>query len=182
MSLFCNSYISASFLAVGALYAIFEPLVEQTGLSYAQLNEGTGYTYLFFGIGPLLFQSLSVLIGKRPVYLISLVGQGACMVWAAWTKGNAQWVINRILLGFFASPSFTLCAVSIADLYFFHERGFYMSGEWGNEDEVKVINAHVSGMFNSISLHAVDLPSTVIGADHWFWNLFSTGIQSGASE
>lgn len=46
-------YLTASFLAVGALYAVYDPLSAQTGLTFAQINEGVGYTYLFFGIGEL---------------------------------------------------------------------------------------------------------------------------------
>lgn len=78
---------------------------------------------------------LAVVIGKRPVYIISLIGQGAVMVWAAYTVGNGQWIANRILLGFFGAPDFTLVAVSVADLYFLHERGFYMGGKSTSGDK-----------------------------------------------
>jgi MFS family permease len=48
------------------------------------------------------------------------------MVWAAHTDTNGQWIASKIVQGFFEAPIESLCEISIADIYFAHERGTYM--------------------------------------------------------
>ncbi|WVQ68665.1 uncharacterized protein L199_006874 [Kwoniella botswanensis] len=106
------------------LYSVFDPLSTSTGLSLDQLNVGTGYLYLFIGVSTLISQPASLAFGKRPTYLISAFGAALVNIWTAFAKGNSQWIASRLLLGFFISPSFTLVEVSIADVFFLHERSF----------------------------------------------------------
>ncbi|WRT67561.1 uncharacterized protein IL334_004533 [Kwoniella shivajii] len=106
------------------LYSVFDPLSDSTGLSLDQLNVGTGYLYLFIGVSTLISQPASLAFGKRPTYLVSAFGAALVNIWTAFAKGNSQWIASRLLLGFFISPSFTLVEVSIADVFFLHERSF----------------------------------------------------------
>ncbi|KAK8858396.1 hypothetical protein IAR55_002623 [Kwoniella newhampshirensis] len=108
------------------LYSVFDPLSASTGLSLDQLNVGTGYLYLFIGLSTLISQPCSLAFGKKPTYLISAFGAALVNIWTAFAKGNGQWIASRLLLGFFISPSFTLVEVSIADVFFLHERSFPM--------------------------------------------------------
>ncbi|WVQ73911.1 hypothetical protein IAR50_003492 [Cryptococcus sp. DSM 104548] len=119
----CIYTIAATILS-SDLYSVFDPLSTSTDLSLDELNEGTGYLYLFIGISTIISQPCSLAFGKKPVYLISAFGAAAVNVWTAFAKGNGQWIASRLLLGFFISPSFTLIEVSIADVFFLHERSF----------------------------------------------------------
>ncbi|TYJ57768.1 hypothetical protein B9479_001622 [Cryptococcus floricola] len=119
----CIYTVSAAILS-SDLYSVFDPLSASTGLSLDRLNEGTGYLYLFIGISTLISQPCSLAFGKKPVYLISAFGAAGVNIWTAFAKGNGQWIASRLLLGFFISPSFTLIEVSIADVFFLHERSF----------------------------------------------------------
>ena len=60
-------------IASAAIYSVFEPISEDTGLSLNDLNSGTGYMFLLFGWGCLVWQPLALQYGKRPVYLFSML-------------------------------------------------------------------------------------------------------------
>ena len=60
-------------IASAAIYSVLEPISEQTGLTLGDLNAGTGYMFLFFGWGCLVWQPLALQYGKRPVYLFSML-------------------------------------------------------------------------------------------------------------
>lgn len=113
--------------ASAAIYSVLVPISEATGLSLNDLNDGTGYMLLFFGWGCLFWQPLALQYGKRPVYLISILGTMGMQVWAPYTKTNGQWIANKILQGVFGAPIESLCEISITDIYFTHERGQYMA-------------------------------------------------------
>ncbi|KAI9838369.1 MAG: hypothetical protein M1819_005637 [Sarea resinae] len=114
-------------IASAAIYSILEPISLATGLSLGDLNDGTGYMFLFFGWGCLVWQPLALQYGKRPVYLISILATMAIMIWAPYTRSNGQWIANKILQGFFGAPIESLCEISVTDIYFTHERGGYMA-------------------------------------------------------
>ncbi|KAK5216424.1 hypothetical protein LTR72_010598 [Exophiala xenobiotica] len=127
LSLFCLSiYILAVGYASAAIYSVLVPISEATNLSVSDLNAGTGYMFLAFGWGCLVWQPLAQQYGKRPVYLFSTLATMAIMIWAPYTTSNGQWIANKILQGFFGAPIESLCEISVSDLYFTHERGTYM--------------------------------------------------------
>ncbi|KAF2090790.1 MFS general substrate transporter [Saccharata proteae CBS 121410] len=113
-------------IASAAIYSVLEPIADDTGLTLADLNAGTGYMFLFFGWGCLVWQPLALQYGKRPVYLFSILATMAIQIWAPYTKSNGQWIANKILQGFFGAPIESLCEISITDIYFTHERGTYI--------------------------------------------------------
>ena len=95
--------------------------------SLKRSTSGSGYTFLALGWGCLFWQPLGLQYGKRPAYLISLLGAVACMIWAPWATTSNQWIANKVLGGFFGSPIESLVEMSITDMYFTHERGNYLA-------------------------------------------------------
>ena len=114
-------------IASAAIYSVLEPIAKDTGLTLNDLNAGTGYMFLLFGWGCLVWQPLALQYGKRPVYLLSILATMAIMVWVPYTKSNGQWIASKVLQGFFGAPIESLCEISVTDIYFTHERGTYMA-------------------------------------------------------
>lgn len=114
-------------IASAAIYSVLEPIAKDTGLTLNNLNAGTGYMFLLFGWGCLVWQPLALQYGKRPVYLLSILATMAIMVWVPYTTSNGQWIASKVLQGFFGAPIESLCEISVTDIYFTHERGTYMA-------------------------------------------------------
>jgi MFS family permease len=83
--------------------------------------------FLAFGWGCLFWQPLALQYGKRPVYLMSLLGTIATQIWTPFVTTNPHWILNKLLQGFFGAPIESLCQISIADVHFQHKRGRYIS-------------------------------------------------------
>ncbi|KAF6786789.1 major facilitator superfamily transporter [Colletotrichum sojae] len=122
LSVYCLSIGIAS----AAIYSILVPISSATSLTVGDPNAGTGYMFLTLGWGCLLWQPLAQKYGKRPVYLLSLLGTLCIMVWAPHATTGGQWIANKVLQGLFGAPIESLCEISIADVWFTHERGTYM--------------------------------------------------------
>ncbi|KAL4953953.1 major facilitator superfamily domain-containing protein [Aspergillus filifer] len=97
-----------------------------TGISVADLSTGNGILYLFMGWGTMITQSLALKYGRRPVLVGCMVLVTAMTVWTAFVRSRGEFFANRILLGIFASPQETLIEIIIGDVFFTHDRGFYM--------------------------------------------------------
>ena len=96
-------------------------------MTLGDLNAGTGYMFLFFGWGCLIWQSLALQYGKRLVYLFSILATMAIQVWSLYAKINGQWIANKILQGFFGAPIESLCEISVTDVYFTYDHSQYIA-------------------------------------------------------
>ncbi|TDZ35036.1 putative MFS-type transporter [Colletotrichum spinosum] len=103
-------------IASAAIYSVLVPISTATGLTLGDLNAGTGYMFLTLGWGCLVWQPLAQKFGKRP----------GIMVWAPYATTSSQWTANKVIQGLFGAPIESLCEISIADVWFTHERGTYM--------------------------------------------------------
>ncbi|KAF2653659.1 putative MFS transporter [Lophiostoma macrostomum CBS 122681] len=120
-------YMIATGIAASLMYSIIVPVSEDTGLSVAALNEGTGYNYLAFGWTCLLWQPAASLYGKRPIYLISLLMSIGVTVAVPYARSQGVWIALKVLGGMAGAPLECLGEVSVADVFFSHERGTYLA-------------------------------------------------------
>ncbi|KAK4945756.1 hypothetical protein LTR10_015104 [Elasticomyces elasticus] len=120
-------YITMTGLACSAVYSILVPISHDTGLTINDLNAGTGYQYLAFGWGCLIWQPAAQTFGKRPIYLISLLMTMAVTVSVPYVRTPGSWMALKILQGFVGAPIESLGEISISDVYFSHQRGSYMA-------------------------------------------------------
>ncbi|BEJ11927.1 hypothetical protein CspHIS471_0203870 [Cutaneotrichosporon sp. HIS471] len=120
------TYTVLSGFAACSVYSVLVPLGETKNISLGALNAGTGYMFLLLGWGGLITQPLALTFGKRPLFIFSTMGHLGTIIWQVYITSEGTWHANKVLQGLFTAPIEMLIEVSIADLFFAHERGFYM--------------------------------------------------------
>ncbi|KAF4777738.1 hypothetical protein HER10_EVM0006702 [Colletotrichum scovillei] len=111
---------------ISGLSPAYLQIEADTGISVADLSTGNGLMFLFLGWGTLLTQNFALSYGRRPTLVYSMVAMTFISLWTAYVKSRAEFFVNRIIIGIVSSPMETLIEVIIDDLYFVHQRGFYM--------------------------------------------------------
>lgn len=114
-------------LPSGSVYSVVTPIMKSTGLALADLNLGTGVMFLCYGWACIIWQPLALQYGKRPAYLISMAASIAIMATAPLCTRRDTYLMNKCLQGIFGSPVESLCEISIADIWFAHERPKYLA-------------------------------------------------------
>lgn len=125
VSMFCMALFTlSSGVATASIYSILVPISEQTSVSLATLNQGTGYMFLFLGLGCLFWQPMGQQYGKRIVYIVSLLLTIASQIWSAHASSSSpHWIGSKIFQGIVQAPIESMCAVTISDVFYEHERG-----------------------------------------------------------
>jgi len=122
-SLSWTIYAFANSLANANLASVLEPLSEANGLPISVLNAGTGYIFLLAGWSLFFWHPFALQYGKRLTYILSLLGIVGVTMWAPYVTTEGQWYGRSIIAGIFAAPVEALPELSVADVYFTHERG-----------------------------------------------------------
>ncbi|BGO91518.1 hypothetical protein NBRC10512_003179 [Rhodotorula toruloides] len=119
-------YTFSSGALTAALYSIYPDYSAATGIDIPTLNQAVGVMFLLVGFGPMLTTPLSNIIGKRPIYLGSLLLSGSISIWSVFIKSTPQWYGRCVLLGIAGGPVFATTEVSVSDVFFAHERALPM--------------------------------------------------------
>lgn len=105
------------------------------------------YQYFCMGMFQIFTQPLALAIGKRPVYILSILG-GACFpFWVTTVSSGPEWYGCNVWQGFLGSPLFVLPELSLADTYFYHERGapmgIYVAATYGAPLFAPVVSGYI---------------------------------------
>lgn len=119
-------YVFGTGIATSLQYSVLADITADTGISTANLVQGTGVMFLFFGWACLLWQPIALTYGRRGVYLITMLLTVPMMAWTAYSSSAGEWFAHRVLIGIIVSPIESLCEVTVYDLFFAHNRGTYM--------------------------------------------------------
>ncbi|CAI4219720.1 unnamed protein product [Parascedosporium putredinis] len=88
-----------------------------------RVNDLLTYPTLFMGIGNLFAMPLCVALGRRPVFLISLVIMVASGIWCACSQSLSSHIAGRDVLSMAAGQSEALVAYMVQEVHFLHQRG-----------------------------------------------------------
>jgi MFS family permease len=119
-------YVLTTGIGGTSVYSVFTPISEETGISIAQLNTGTGFLFLMAGWTNIFWQPMALTFGRRPIILLSLLGCIAVSEWTAWISHYPSWAAARCLYGLVCAPVEVLPQICIPDVFFAHERGTYI--------------------------------------------------------
>ncbi|UKZ51371.1 hypothetical protein TrVGV298_005130 [Trichoderma virens] len=133
----CLTMAVSNFLAAGPAIAVpataadFFPDSLANGTFVTSAIPKTAYffttTSLLIGLGNIIWVPVANKWGRRPVYVVSYMIYFATAVWLIFEKSYGRFLAGRILMGFGAGAAETLAPITIADIFFLHERGRIMS-------------------------------------------------------
>ncbi|KAF8857618.1 MFS general substrate transporter [Acephala macrosclerotiorum] len=131
----CLAMFMCNFLAAGPTIAMVQTAQEffpnWKQITLVSAISKTAYffttTALLQGTGNLIWMPLVNKYGRRPIYLTSYTLYLICAIWASRTYTYGSFLAARILIGFAAGAAETMAPLSIADVFFLHERGTVMA-------------------------------------------------------
>lgn len=86
-------------------------------------NDLLTYPTLFMGIGNIFAMPLAVTIGRRPIFLITMITLVASGIGCALAPNLSAHIAFRNLMSMAAGQSEALCPLVVQEIYFLHERG-----------------------------------------------------------
>ncbi|PYI16909.1 MFS transporter [Aspergillus violaceofuscus CBS 115571] len=132
--LVCLAVFFCNFLSAGPTVAIVEITVDFLGPQGPNFSAHISKVAYFFsttalcqGIGMLFWMPFIVKYGRRPIYVISFVLYVVTGFWTGFAKTYGVELAGRIVMGFAAGAGECLGPLTIADIFFLHERGTVMA-------------------------------------------------------
>ncbi|PYI00526.1 MFS general substrate transporter [Aspergillus sclerotiicarbonarius CBS 121057] len=95
-------------------------------VSQTQAGELVCFNVFLFGLGNIFWVPLMRVIGKRPVYLISMLLLSTMNVWSSRATSYGELLAARILSGFAAAAADATVPAVVGDMVAPHERGHYL--------------------------------------------------------
>ena len=110
----------------GGLLGFYIPEYAAHGATYADITALMTYPSMFMGIGCLFGMPLALAIGRRPVYLGSMIVLLVGSLLAAYAKDYNWHLGARMVLGLAAGQSEALVPMMIQEIHFMHERSTFL--------------------------------------------------------
>ncbi|KAJ4320802.1 hypothetical protein N0V94_003214 [Neodidymelliopsis sp. IMI 364377] len=81
---------------ISAATPTWPSMMEELGFTIELLNNGYATGSAALAVGALIFIPFALKFGRRPIYLISLVGQIAVMIWSAKMQNSADLILTNL--------------------------------------------------------------------------------------
>ncbi|KAL3445279.1 MFS general substrate transporter [Aspergillus insuetus] len=117
-----SAYSCAAVVLVSGLGPIFS-MIQAEYPGQERVNDLMTYPSLFMGIGNLLFMPLALTLGRRPVFLFSILLLTVTSIWCAFSQSLNSHIIGRDIMGLAAGQSEALAPMIVHEICFLHERG-----------------------------------------------------------
>ena len=108
---------------INAATPTWGPMHKELGYSYEVLNDSYAAGCAALAIGSLLLIPFALKFGRRPLYLFSTVLQFGLSIWSAKMQTVADLMLINILQCLFGSLAEVIVQMTIADVFFVHQRG-----------------------------------------------------------
>ena len=118
----------STFMASGIIPA-YETIAEDLGVTLHQTTYLTSIQIAVIGVAPLFWRPLSTRYGRRPIFIISLIGSLCFNIGCAKTTTYASMAACRALVSFFIAPPAAVGTAVVVETFFKHERA-KMMGVW----------------------------------------------------
>ena len=82
--------------SISAATPTWPAMMEELGFSIELLNNGYATGSASLAVGALLFIPFALKFGRRPMYLLSLIGQIAVVVWSAKMQNAADLIMTNL--------------------------------------------------------------------------------------
>lgn len=115
--------------AASAIIPAYETIAQDLGVSLQRTSYLTSLQIAILGGAPLFWRPLSTRYGRRPIFLISLVGSLAFNIGCAKSQTYGAMAACRALQAFFISPPNAIGSAVVVETFFKKERARYM-GVW----------------------------------------------------
>jgi MFS family permease len=115
--------LNTNFLRIDVATVTWGSVNTELGFSFALLNDSYAAGCAALCIGAVLLVPLALKFGRRPIYVLSTAAQCGISVWSARMQSVADMMLVNILSCFIGALAETLVQVTIADVFFVHERG-----------------------------------------------------------
>ncbi|KAH7309984.1 major facilitator superfamily domain-containing protein [Rhexocercosporidium sp. MPI-PUGE-AT-0058] len=122
-----SAYSSTAVLVATGLGSIFPIIQADYPGQRARTNDLVTYPTLFMGLGNLISMPLALTVGRRPVFLVSLLLMSVSGLWCALSKSLESHIAGRDILALAAGQSEALAPLMIQEIFFLHERGRKLS-------------------------------------------------------
>ncbi|KAJ5102497.1 major facilitator superfamily domain-containing protein [Penicillium argentinense] len=103
-----------------------QAIVEEFHVNQTQAGSLVCFNVFLFGVGNIFWVPLMRVIGKRPVYLLSMLMLCMMNVWSSRASSYNELLASRIVSGFAAAAADATVPAVVADMVAAKDRGHYM--------------------------------------------------------
>ncbi|KAL4891820.1 major facilitator superfamily domain-containing protein [Aspergillus ambiguus] len=141
-------------------------VIKEFHVSQTQAGELVCFNVFLFGLGNILWVPLMRVVGKRPVYLLSMLCLCMMNVWSCRASGYRELLASRILSGLAAAAADATVPAVVSDMVAPQERGHYL---------MIFHLALTSGLFIGPLINAY-----LVQEEDWRWMCYFLAIAVGA--
>ncbi|KAL6229591.1 hypothetical protein BDW75DRAFT_249476 [Aspergillus navahoensis] len=142
-----------------------EAIVQEFGVSQTQAGELVCFNVFLFGLGNIFWVPLMRVVGKRPVYLLSMLLLCMMNVWSSRASSYGELLASRILSGFAAAAADATVPAVVLDMVAPQDRGHYL---------MVFHLALTSGLFVGPLINAY-----LVQEENWRWMCYFLAIAVG---
>jgi MFS family permease len=103
-----------------------QAIIKEFNVSQTQAGSLVCFNVFLFGVGNIFWVPLMRVVGKRPVYLISMLLLCMINVWSSRASSYNELLASRIVSGFAAAAADATVPAVVADMVAVKDRGHYM--------------------------------------------------------